>query len=59
MIMRVAVINGSFGIWGSLRLFCINMSAKNLLEMTQCWYDCKQELERTQATLQIKEKNNS
>lgn len=31
------------------------MSAKALLEMTQLWYQCKEQLERTRATLQRKE----
>lgn len=31
------------------------MSAEALLEMTQLWYQCKEQLERTQATLQRKD----
>ena len=31
------------------------MSAKALLEMTQSWYQCKDQLERTRASLQRKE----
>ena len=31
------------------------MSAKRLLEMTQLWYQCKEQLEITKATLQRKD----
>lgn len=31
------------------------MSAKRLLEMTHAWYDCKEELKRTQARLEKQE----
>lgn len=31
------------------------MSAKRLLEMTHAWYDCKEELKRTQARLKKQE----
>lgn len=31
------------------------MCGKRLLEMTKCWYDCKEELKRTQALLQKQE----
>ena len=32
------------------------MSAKRLLEMTQAWFDCEQELKQVRALLQVRDK---